>query len=247
MKPLAPASKISAPTTNERRRAFTQAMRVARLALAALLATSLFIRSAWNETPRALGDGIGARPAATKSATSSALAQTIEAKIQELSEPSSRGPASFQPIVITEGEANNYLKSHGAEFLPPGVRDPEIHIKPEDVSGAADVDFDELNRASPVKDDWGERLLAYIFKGKQRVTASGRLESSGGQGKLSIVKVVVGTTAIPDWLVSFIIQNYVQSRYKVDLSKPFVLPDHVTHIELAPGQATFLRRADKKP
>jgi hypothetical protein len=33
----------------------------------------------------------------------------------------------------------------------------------------------------------------------------------------------------------------MERRYKMDLSKPFPLPPHVTHIELGTGRATFHR------
>jgi hypothetical protein len=120
------------------------------------------------------------------------------------------------------------------------VNDPEIHISPERIDGTANVDFDQLNRAS-MADDWGAKMLALAFPGKQRVSASGRLEMSGGQGKVTIQNVRVGSFAIPDALVSFLLASYVQKRYKIDLSKPVPLPDHVTRIQLGPGNATFYR------
>jgi hypothetical protein len=43
--------------------------------------------------------------------------------------------------------------------------------------------------------------------------------------------------------VNFLVQSYVEKRYKIDLSKPFHLPPNVTHIELASGRATFHRMA----
>jgi hypothetical protein len=46
-------------------------------------------------------------------------------------------------------------------------------------------------------------------------------------------------------LVSLLLESYVQKRYKIDLSKPLPLPDHVTRIELGPGNATFFRGSAK--
>jgi len=154
---------------------------------------------------------------------------------------------SFQPIVITEREANSYLKYHGQEFLPPGVHDPAIRITPDRVFGAAVVDFNEFSRAYRNPRDWGPRVLAAIFKGRQRVTAAGKLETQNGQAKVKIENVTVGSTSMPDWLVDFVVENYLQPRYKFDLSKPLPLPDHVTHIELGAGQATFFRSLSKTP
>lgn len=175
---------------------------------------------------------------------SPAAAGALEAKMRALSESTPGKSTVFKPIVVTELEANSYLKYHGQEFLPPGVDDPEIHITPGGVSGAADVDFNKLNQTAQ-RDDWGAKLLSAVFRGRQRVSATGKLETGDGQGKVTIQNVVVGTMALPDPLVNFLLENYVQKWYKIDASKPFVLPDHVTHIALGPGSATFYRSPKK--
>lgn len=172
-------------------------------------------------------------------------ARALEAKILALSEPSSRPPTSFQPIVITEAEANAYLRDHGPEFFPPGVRDPRIQIRPDEVLGAAEVDFDQLDQARANTDNTGAQIIAWVFKGRQKVTATGKLDTANGQGRVTIENVAVGATAIPDWLVQWVLANYMQKRFNLDLSKAFVLPDHVTRIELAAGQATFVRSLSK--
>jgi hypothetical protein len=179
--------------------------------------------------------------------TSPAVARLLESKIRALSGSEAEAPTSFQPIVITEGEANAYLKYHGRELLPPGVRDPAIRITRERVSGVADVDFAEFSRTSNKADAWGPKVLAAMFKGKQRVTAVGTLATYNGRGVVKIERVSVGATAMPNWLVDFVLENYLQPRYNFDLSRPFVLPDHVTRIELDLGQATFFRSPNKQP
>jgi hypothetical protein len=179
--------------------------------------------------------------------TSPSPTDTLAAKIEELSLPANEQPKSFKPIVITEVEANSFLKEHGADFLPPAVEDPEIHIHPDHVSAVAEVDFDKLQQIGKQSNDVGAQVLAALFKGKQKVSASGKLETSDGHGQVSVENLTIGTTAIPDWMTKLMIENYLQQNYKVDLSKPFPLPDHVTRIELGSGQATFIRSPHKKP
>jgi hypothetical protein len=191
-----------------------------------------------------LGDGRTGKAVVAGAGISPEAARSLQAKIRLLSAPPPRGPASFQPIVVTEVETNSYLKYDGREFLPPGVNDPKIHITPERIYGTADVDFGELNLASKT-DDWGAKALAMAFPGKQRVSAIGRLDTSDSQGKVTIQDVRVGSYAVPDALVSFLLESYVQKRYKIDLSKPLALPDHVTRIELGAGNATFYRGSAK--
>ena len=210
----------------------------------ALLATALWVGAAFAPGIRGFpcprGDGRTGKTTAPSAGISLEAARSWQAKIRLLSAPLTGKPASFQPIVVTEVETNSYLKYDGREFLPPGVNDPQIHITPERIYGTADVDFGQLNQASKT-DDWGARALAMAFPGKQRVSAAGRLDTNGSQGKVTIQDVRVGSFAVPDALVSFLLESYVQKRYKIDLSKPLPLPDHVTRIELGAGNATFYR------
>jgi hypothetical protein len=176
----------------------------------------------------------------------SASRSSVEEKIQVLSDTTTRPGARYDPVVLTDSEANTYLEDHARDFLPPAVTNPELRIASDHVTGSAEVDFSQLNQGAPASNDWTSSIMASVFKGKQRVTADGKLETSNGQGKVTVRNVSIGSTAIPDWLVQILLQNYVQNRYKLDLSKPFTLPDHVTRIELASGRATFIRSADKK-
>ena len=49
-------------------------------------------------------------------------------KIRILSDSVSAEAKPPKPIVVTENEANSYLKYHGSEILPRGVRDAAIRI-----------------------------------------------------------------------------------------------------------------------
>ncbi len=178
--------------------------------------------------------------------TTEEAARALEAKIQVLSSNAPGAAANLHSIVITEFEANSYLKVRGRDFLPPGVYEPEVHVHPDRLTGAADVDFNELARAGPKADEWTAKILTMIFSGKQRVSATGKLDTANGQGKVTIENVTVGTATMPDWLVNLLLENYVQKRYNIDLSKPLILPDHVTHIDLSPGLATVFRNPNKK-
>lgn len=186
-------------------------------------------------------------PVESDSGVSLSAARALEAKIHVLTDSAPKPAASYAPVVITEDEANSYLKLRGHEFMPAGVENPEVHIMPNTVSGAAEVDFDRLNQATAKTDDWGKKFLSWFFRGKQRVRATGKLQSGSGQGKLTIETVTVGNAEIPAWLVNLLLENYVQSRYNIDLSKPFALPGHVTDIELGSGRATFRRSSTKSP
>lgn len=193
------------------------------------------------------------QPATARAATvvlSPAAAQALEDKMRALQGPVPAATRSLAPVAITEAEANSYLKYRGGRFLPPAVHDPELHISPEHLSGVADVDFNELNQAAggqkaAPSNDWAARALSAIFTGKQRVAATGKLDTGNGQGRVTVENVTVGSVAVPPVLVDWLLQNYVSKRYNIDLSKPFTLPDHVTRIELSDGRALLVRSPSK--
>jgi len=186
---------------------------------------------------------VGALPEASKEggAVSKAAAQSLADKMARLSTPTPRSSASWGPVGITEAEVNSYLTYRGNEFLPAAVHNPEIHIAADLLSGAADVDFNELGQIGTETGDWGMRVLPWVFRGKQRVSATGKLQTGDGRAQVTIDSLTVGTTAIPPGFVNFMLQSYMEKKYGIDLSKPFALPPHVTHIELGAGRATFHR------
>ncbi|PYV26283.1 MAG: hypothetical protein DMG24_07425 [Acidobacteria bacterium] len=214
-------------------------------ALAALLLL-ISARSVWYGTPGP--DSVAALASAGAKAdldVSPAAAQALEEKMRALANPAPNTTAPLRPVTITEAEANSYLKYRSQELLPPAVHDPEVHIDSDHVSGVANVDFNELNPQGQTSGDWTTRALTSIFTGRQRVAATSKLETANGQGKVTIERASIGNTTVPQVLVDWLLQNYVQKRYKIDLSKPFALPDHVTRIELSAGRALLLRSAGK--
>jgi len=214
--------------------------------VAATKVAALFLlMPAWTAPwPRSSRDG-GSPATKADVEVSPAAAQALEEKMRLLATPVPNTAKSLGPVIITETEANSYLKYRGQSFLPPAVHDPEVHITSDRVSGAAEVDFDQLNQQAAKADDWATRAITSIFSGRQRVNATGKLETRSGQGKVTIESASIGNNAVPRALLDWLVRNYLQQRYKIDLSKPFTLPDHVTRIELGAGRALFLRSPDK--
>ncbi len=182
----------------------------------------------------------------SRSGLSPVAARKFQSKLMQLSATGPGKGGSLRPIVFTDDEVNSFIKYDRPPVLPPSVRDLEIHFKPDGIHGAANVNFDELKPSQQSANPLTARLLASIFQGTQHLTALGVLESKDGTGTLAIKDVHIGSTALSDWLVNFLIQTYVESEYKIDLSKPFLLPNHVTHIEFAPGKAILIRGAGQK-
>lgn len=214
-----------------------------RLLLAALLLLGAWAISRGICVVAAEASPSQARPGAE---LSQAAANAFQAKMMELSATGPVKGRSLKPIVITDAELNSFVKYGRPPVLPPGVTNVDLHFKPEGVEGAADVNFDELKPTEQLGNQLGSMLLASIFRGTQHVTALGVLTSNDGTGTLTLKNVHIGNTVLSDWLVNWFMQTYVQSEYKIDLSKPFLLPSHVTHIEFAAGKAIFARGIKQK-
>ena len=170
-----------------------------------------------------------------------AASKSLEAKMLILEDKDPQPSASNRAVIITEFEANSYLKIHSSEFLPPGVRTPLLSIQPQHATASGDVDFDELSRSYPDPNDWGPKVLAAMFKGTQHVTITAKVQPENAGARVQIESVVVGSMTVPNWLVDYVVQNVLQPRYKFDLSKPLPYPDHVTMIVLGSRRGTFLR------
>ncbi|HET7100618.1 MAG TPA: hypothetical protein VFJ52_05655 [Terriglobia bacterium] len=211
------------------------------LAVLLALASGGVLLGAWGALTEISASQLHSRPGLSRVA-----ANEFQSKLMLLSATGPVKGGSRSPVVFTDDEVNSFIKYDRPPFLPPSVRDLEIHFKPDGIHGAANVNFDELKPSQQSGNPLTARLLASIFQGTQHLTALGVLESKDGTGTLTIKDVHIGSTALSDWLVNFLIQTYVESEYKIDLSKPFLLPNHVTHIEFAPGKAILVRGAGQK-
>lgn len=192
-----------------------------------------------------LGAAREGRTAVVDQATQAA-SKSLEAKLQILDSNDTKPSGVYPAVVITEYEANSYLKVHSGEFLPTGVRTPSLSVQPEHATASADVDFDALSRSYPNPNDWGPKVLAAMFKGTQHVTVTAKIQFENAGARVQIERVVVGSMTVPNWLVDYVIQNVLQPRYNFDLSKPLPYPDHVTQVVLGSGQVTFLRGPNER-
>ena len=170
-----------------------------------------------------------------------AASKSLEAKMQILGSKDTQALPSYPAVIITENEANSYLKVHSKEFLPAGVGTPAVKVEPEHAVVTGDVNFDELSRLYPNQTDMGPKILAAMFHGTQHATIVGKVQSQPAGVLIQVESISVGSTTVPNWLVDYLLKNVLQPKYHFDLSKPFPYTDHVKQVVLGSGQVTFLR------
>lgn len=176
---------------------------------------------------------------ATVDSATLAASKSMEAKMQTLEDKNEH--PTYPAVVVTDREANAWLKVHSGEFLPAGVGTPSINTQPDHAVAEGDVDFDKLARLYPNPNDMGPKILAAMFHGTQHVVVTGTFQSLPAGELMQVESIVVGGTTMPKWLVDYMIQNVLQPKYHFDLSKPFPYPDHVRQVVLGSGTTTFLR------
>lgn len=189
----------------------------------------------------AISCSVSSTHGATVDPASLAASKSMEAKLQVLGSKDTKPLPPYPAVIITENEANSYLRVHSKEFLPAGVGTPSVKIEPEHAVVAGDVNFDELSRLYPNQTDMGPKILAAMFHGTQHVTITASVNSRPPGVLIQVESIVVGSTTVPKWLVDYLIQNVLQPKYHFDLSKPFPYTDHVKQVVLGSGQTTFLR------
>ncbi len=187
---------------------------------------------------------VGAVPngrSATVDPATLADSKSFDTKMQILGSKDTQNLPSYPAVIVTQREANAYLKVHSGEFLPAGVGTPTVAIQPEHAVISGDVNFDQLSRLYPNQTDMGPKILAAMFHGTQHVTIVAQIQSQSAGVLVHIESITVGSTTVPNWLVEYLIQNVLQPKYHFDLSKPFPYTDHVKQVVLGSGQVTFLR------
>ncbi len=210
-----------------------------RAAILSAGAAILLLGGAFPLPARMAPHGLGSSESA--SALSHAAAASAIVQWQKILASHRGASSSLKPIILTDTEVNSYLKFDGAQMLPRGIYNTRLHISQQGIFGSAIVDFDELNRAQGQNGGAGLGLLGMIFSGRQVVSALGNLSTWNRQGRINFQNVHIGSTQLSEWLVNWLLQAYVESKYKVNLDKPFALPGDVTRIILEPGQAIFER------
>jgi len=175
----------------------------------------------------------GANPAQTPPAgISREAAESAAGKFRQIQESSDSG-RSFGAVRISETEINSYIEYELAPAFPPGLSKVRLHILPGRTDGKAEVDFDRL-RESSRKDP--NPLLAFFLQGVHTLGVEGTLAGSNGAGLFHLDTVSLDDVAIPQFLVDYLIEHYLKSRYPAAaIDRNFELPASIEKLTLEEG------------
>lgn len=166
----------------------------------------------------------------------------LQQKVAAINAHGQRPTKGGRRTTVTENEVNSYLVYDAREQLPAGVVEPSVTILGTGrVSGRAVVDLDAVRRAK-ASPSWFDPTN--YLTGRLPVTATGRLKTSNGVGRLELESASVGSVPVPKVLLQEIVSYYSRTREKpagINLDDPFELPARIREIQVERGHAIIVQ------
>jgi hypothetical protein len=143
--------------------------------------------------------------------------------------------------VLGEREINAYLEFQGASRLPTGLTEPTLRIGEAGfVSAEAVVDLNLIRQQRTRS--WLDPLQ--YLAGRLPVTASGRVQSGGGEAQVDIESVTVGGIPVPVQVLQELVKYFTRTAEHANgtqLDEPIPLPYRIAELRLSPGQAVIVQ------
>lgn len=178
----------------------------------------------------------------TAGALTAELAESCRAKFQAIGEHSLVATTEDRPTTLTELEVNSYFKFLAGEQIPTGIVDPAITIlEPGRLEGRATVDLDVVRNSSEPR-GWFDPLR--YLTGRLPVTATGRLTTHAGIGRLEIESTTVGGVPVPQAVLRELVEYYTATPDNPEgytLDEPFELPYRIKAIEVGSTDAVIVQ------
>ena len=132
-------------------------------------------------------------------------------------------------VELSIEELNAYVQ-HEA---PPGVRDPRLRIRANEVAtGSAMVDFGKLRRAQGYRPGW---LMSRLLDGERPVSVTARIRSDAGRATVDVQRVEISGIQIDGKTLDFLIQNFLLALYpNAAVGRPFELGHNIRKLQVEP-------------
>lgn len=166
-------------------------------------------------------------------------ALAAESKFRQIQESSATGQP-FGSIQISESELNSYVRYDLEPEFPPGVSNVRLQLEPGRPQGTTQVDFDKLKGGmkSPPNP-----LISYLLRGVHTIGVQGTLSASNGMGQFHLETVTLDGTVLPQPIVEFLIDHYLNVRYpNVAIDRPFALGFGIEKLEVQSGSVILTSR-----
>jgi hypothetical protein len=144
-------------------------------------------------------------------------------------------------IVVTEREANAFLRFRGQTVLPAGVVAPRVSALGDGrLQGWATVDLDAVRQSK--ERSWLDPVQ--LLSGRLPVTAVGVLHTQGGTARFDLESASVSGIPVPRAMLQELVSYYTRGASHpegVSLDEPFGLPAGIREITVQPGRAIIVQ------
>ena len=160
-------------------------------------------------------------------------------KVVAVQEHANAGAPKALATTFTQAETNSYLKFNATELLPTGLTEPTITLHGESrVSGTAVIDLDVV-RQKQSSGGWLDPT-SYLT-GKLPVTASGRVITGDGKGRVELERAEVSGVPIPKSFVNQMVNFFTRTADNPrgsSVDDLFELPAKIRRIDSEQGRFT---------
>lgn len=160
-------------------------------------------------------------------------------KVVAVQDHANAGAVTQRTTSFTQAETNSYLKFNAAELLPTGLTEPSLTMHGGNrVSGNAVIDLDVV-RQKQSSGGWLDPT-SYLT-GKLPVTASGRVITGDGNGRIELERAEVSGVQIPKSFVNQLVNFFTRTADNPrgsTVDDVFELPANIRRIDVEPGRFT---------
>ena len=193
---------------------------------AAVLMLALFCSGAAPAQSKA--DDKSAAPSSADKKTRSAgpalsgPAASMDRKVDALEANAARNPPRRMSTDLTEAEINAYINSPAVK-LPAGVHSPHLTGIDSNVTGTANVDFDQIKAGRS-----SSNPLLGLFSGTHDVKVKVRGIGTNGQVNVDVESVEIDGVSVPRMALEFFIDRYLKPKYpEIGMHSTFRMPDRI--------------------
>ena len=141
-------------------------------------------------------------------------------------------------VVMPAAEWNTWVRSQ----LPTGVHNPKIVLGNGRLTASADVDFAEVQHASGEPPNW---FVQNLLRGQHPVSATARIQSHDGTGRVDIERAEVGGFSVQGRVVDWLIDQYVRPTHPdAQTGMLFDFVHGIDHLEVTPAAVTVVIGGD---
>lgn len=156
----------------------------------------------------------------------------LEKKFATILENAASSGRPVPPVIVSESDANRYLREEGGERIPSGITDATVAFAEGGlISARATVDLGVVS-ATRSKDTLDP---LHYFTGLLPVTVAGFFRTNDGIGQIEIDRVTIAGLPVPRSVLQEIVRQYSKSSTYprgVELTDPFELPYRIREVRV---------------